>query len=403
MEAPIPYDAAVALIRGLPKQTSDQVIAIGQAIGRTLAQNIPAPYPSPLFTNSSMDGYAVRFSEISSGVHLKVIGRILAGAVPWTNKIDPGQCVKIMTGATIPDDCDTIVPVERVSILASDIIRISEAPAHRGQYVRHCGEDYLAGAILLNAGQQLTSLDVLTLAAAGINDIPVLQTPDLTLWQTGDEIIPPGTAPKHGQVFNASANYLSVLAKQSAITLTECALIPDQPDIIRQRLEQKLLNTHPNHILLTTGAVSRGDTDFVPGLAAEFGYRTLFHRVAIKPGKPIFLAHHPKYGFWFGLPGNPISTFVTWHCFVRPLLYHVFGVGSWTWQSRRLLQSAKCPPELTGFFRGVATNQGVTLANEQGSAHHSGSLGANVIVRCEGFKGQLHAGQSLMTLDVTKN
>jgi molybdopterin molybdotransferase len=347
-----------------------------------------------------MDGYAVRFSEVAPGGELKVAGRVLAGAKPWTEKIPAGSCVKIMTGAVVPADCDTIVPVESVALVTDGVIRINHPPQTPGQFVRACGEDYPAGTPLLQANQQVTALDVLTLAAAGIPEVTVRRAPDLTLWQTGDEIVPPGAKAAPGQVFNASASYLSVLAKQAGMAVKDRALLPDQPDAVKKRLEQHLKTVSPTHIMLTTGAVSRGDTDFVPGLAADFGYRLLFHRVAIRPGKPIFLAHHPAYGFWLGLPGNPISSFVTWQCFARPLIQHAFGVGRWEWQTKRLLRSAKVPEGLTAFFRGVTRPDGVVLANEQRSAHHAGSLGADVLVRCDGFHGELMAGQTVLTLAV---
>lgn len=403
MEQLLSYDAAIALIRSLPKQRATQTLAIEQVVGRTLAEPVPASYPSPLFTNSAMDGYAVRFSEVTTGCELKVVGRVLAGAQPWSEKMAEASCVKIMTGAAVPADCDTIIPVENVTMLKADVIRVNQAPQALGQFVRTRGEDYQAGTALLDKNQPVSALDVLTLAAAGIPEVTVRRAPELTLWQTGDEIVPPGAKPSVGQVFNASASYLSVLAKQAGMTVKDRAHLPDQPEVVKMRLEQHLHTVSSHHMMLTTGAVSRGDTDFVPGLAADFGYRILFHRVAIRPGKPIFLAHHPEFGFWLGLPGNPISSFVTWQCLARPLLHHVFGVGLWEWQTKRLLRSAKVPEGLTAFFRGVTSHDGVIIAQEQRSAHHAGSLGADVLVRCDGFQGELSAGQTVQTLAVNGN
>lgn len=299
-------------------------LPLQEAYGCVLAEDVRASSDIPDFSSSAMDGFAVRSSEVAGAtptapVDLKIVGRALIGQRPEST-VGGGEAVRIATGAPIPAGADAIVPIENCEVLG-DLVRIV-AGSPEGKHIRPAGEDVRAGEVLVSRGRRLLAPELGLLATAGVPHPPVHPRARVVVLSTGDELIPPGQAPEFGQVRDSNAYTIFG-------ALREAGAVPVMAGIVRDDVEQ-LRETVLNHLaqadaFVSSGGVSVGERDVVK--AAFFRRGDLdFYKVAMQPGMPQGFGHIEGKPF-FGLPGNPVSVFVSFEVFIRPAIMKMLGRG----------------------------------------------------------------------------
>lgn len=306
-----------------PRITQKSLVEISGCI---LAKDVAADSPSPRFTNSAMDGFAIAFIE--KATTFRIIGESAAGK-PLNIHLHMGEAAKISTGAVLPPGTDTVLPVEDV-VCEGDIVHLKK-PARQGQWVRKEGAEYARGDLVLRSGTLLRPAHIALAAQLGLTELPVYEAPVVALLATGSEIVSIGkgdVALLEGQIFDANTPML-----QAAVQDFGAKVLP--PRRVEDTLESTLSALHnvmqQADIICTTGGVSVGDHDFVKQAAAELGFTTIFWRVRQKPGKPLFFATRGS-TLLFGLPGNPVSTLMCFIHYVRPIIASMLGRDT-AWQT----------------------------------------------------------------------
>lgn len=295
-------------------------ISLADAAGRVLAEDINAPWDMPLWDNSAMDGYAVRSSDCGKiPCKLTVAGYIPAGALADGVEVRPGCAIKIMTGAPLPSGADAVVPVEETEVTTGEQVTLNE-PVEARQHIRFRGEDVLAGERITAAGTIIRPPEVSMLASFGRALVPVYRRPTVAILSTGDELIELGRTPEAGEIVNSNTLAL-------AAAIQETGAIPRIIGIARDNHEShldKLREGLKADVLVTSAGVSAGDRDLVRIVLEELGVKQIFWKVGIKPGKPIAFGLNDGRPV-FSLPGNPVSSMITFEEFVRPALLRMMG------------------------------------------------------------------------------
>lgn len=311
------YDEAIKILLQNVSPLGAVETPLAETLGRVLSESVQSRWDLPPADNSAMDGYAFTFDGQKEGDYLPVAGFIAAGS-SFAEEPGEGQAVKIMTGAPLPAQCNTIVPIEEV--LESDgNICLTRSPA-TGQHVRHQGEEIRKGEELLVAGTAIHSGEMGVLAAAGVDRIKVYPRLNVALLSTGDELVELGTVPGPGQIVNSNFHMLSARLREEGCTVIPLGIAPDNEKALSQRIGEGL----KADMLITTGGVSVGDRDYVQDTLRTHGFELGFWRVAIKPGKPVLFGTAQGTPV-FGLPGNPAASAATFELFVRPALRRLTG------------------------------------------------------------------------------
>lgn len=290
-----------------------------RANGRVLAAAQTSTLNVPERDNTQMDGYAVRASDCASGAaSLPVSQRIAAGHVG--QPLQPGTAARIFTGALMPDGADCVVMQEQCTV-ADGVVTVNHVP-HAGEWVRRQGEDIRAGSVILEAGRRLRSQEMGLAASVGLAQLPVLRKLRVAVFFTGDELAMPGEPLAPGAVYNSNRFTLRGLLENLGCEITDLGIVPDSLEATRAVLRQA---AHGNDLIITSGGVSVGEEDHIkPAVEAEG--RLNMWQIAVKPGKPLAFGE-VKEAFFVGLPGNPVSSFVTFLLFVRPLILRLQGVA----------------------------------------------------------------------------
>lgn len=329
----ISYEQAISIIRaeGQKASLNPEAVPVDQVAGRHAAQDIISSMANQPFDNSAMDGFAVRAADLVNAaaalpVSLAQAGQIIAGMPAPEDGYQPGTCHEIMTGAMMPDGYDSIVPVEKITRNDGQIVFTSAVAP--GEYVRRAGADIRPGEAIFKRGDLFTAEHILPLATLGAYTVDVLRRARVSVISTGNEVVDDLRASlQKGRIYNSTAPYLRQAVPAAGMELLSIATVADDPRLFRQMLEQVVAKG--SDIIITTGAVSAGVHDFVPSVLKEMGADIFFHKVAIRPGRPILFARlSPSGPFFVGLPGNPASTSVGLRFFVRPLLRAMQGFGS---------------------------------------------------------------------------
>lgn len=294
-------------------------LAIRDALGRVLAEDIAATMSVPPHANSAMDGYALRGDDLpASGERvLRVTGRALAGA-PFGGRVGPGQCVRIMTGAVMPEGADTVIMQEHVARQGDDI-RLGQG--HRpGDNVRAAGEDMRAGQTVLGAGHLMMPGELGLLASLGIAEVTVRRRPRVAFFSTGDELRGVGQPLEPGQIYDSNRYTLYGMLQRLGVEALDLGVVEDRREALRTAFHDAAAVAD---VVITSGGVSVGEADYVKQTLDELG-QVGFWRIAMKPGKPLAVGRLGAAHF-FGLPGNPVSVMVTFCQFVRPALQRLMG------------------------------------------------------------------------------
>jgi molybdopterin molybdotransferase len=300
-------------------------VSLLDAHGCVLAEDVVAGYPLPPFDNSAMDGYAVRAADIAGAaegtpVVLPVVGDIAAGSsTPYT--VQPGLCVRIMTGAPLPPGADAVVPVEWTDggIAQVEVRRAAALGAH----IRRAGEDVAPSTQVLAAGTYLGAAQVGLLAAVGRDRVSVRPRPRVVVLSTGSELVEPGQPLSAGKIPDSNSTLLTAAAWEAGAIAYRVGIVPDDPRVLIDTLEDQLIRAD---LVVTSGGVSVGAYDVVKEAIGRMG-DVRFSRVAMQPGMPQgFGVIGPDRTPFFGLPGNPVSAYVSFEVFVRPALRRMLGV-----------------------------------------------------------------------------
>lgn len=315
-------------VAGSRRIVESQSLPTASALGRVLAAPVVSSLDVPPADNSSMDGYALRFADLAPAAPLPVSQRIAAGAVGTA--LEPGTVARIFTGAPIPPGADTVVMQEHCEPLATDApeerarIRIT-GTVEQGQWVRRRGEDVQRGSMVLAAGTRLTPQALGLAASVGAATLQVVRRPRVALFSTGDELVMPGDPLPPGAIYNSNRFTLRALLEAAGCEVDDLGIVPDQLDATRQALRRA---AQGNDLIITSGGVSVGEEDHLkPAVQAE-GRLDLW-QMAIKPGKPLAFGAVRREGgeaLFMGLPGNPVSSFVTFVLGVAPVLRALQGL-----------------------------------------------------------------------------
>jgi molybdopterin molybdotransferase len=308
-------EAVLAACRPLPSEP----VPIGEALGRVLAEDVVATADVPPFVNSAMDGFAVR-ADASSGP-LRVVGEARAGAPAAVGPAD-GEAIRISTGAALPDGADAVVRVEDTAE-ADGTVRLA-APVRPGQNVRAAGEDVRAGTVALSAGTTLGAAELAVAVVAGAATLPCARRPRVAILCTGDELREPGAALGPGEIHNSNAVALAALANGAGGEVVRARTVRDEPASTREAFAAALRDAD---VVVASGGVSVGPHDHVKPALLALGVEQRFWRVDLQPGKPTWFGTRAAQ-LVFGLPGNPVSAFVTFLLFARPALRALQGDGA---------------------------------------------------------------------------
>ena len=308
-------------------------LARRRAAGRMLAEPLIATVDVPALNVSAMDGFAVG-GDCQPGQTLPVQGTIAAGDPPGA-QLDKGVAFRIMTGAPTPRGADRVIPVELTESHGTSAVQILSAE-FPGSHIRRQGEVLHRGMKLLAPGTPLTPGALGLLATHGHETVSAHRRPRVAVLATGDEVVPPEVEPQPGQLRDSHTDFLLAAGHSLGLSFESLGIAPDRREAMRSKITQGVAFD----VLLIGGGVSMGEFDFVEEILTEIGCEVLFDAVAIQPGKPLVVAHHPR-GVVFGLPGNPASVMVGFWLFVRPVLRRLQGIpdGFWSGAIRGELES----------------------------------------------------------------
>ena len=387
-------DAQAHILERITTPAPPELLPLATALGRVLAEDVRAEMDVPPTDNSAVDGYAVASADIPATATraLEVVAELAAGSV-FAGTLRPGQALRIMTGAPMPAGADTVYPQEVVERRDRLAIVGRLAP---GANTRRRGEDVQAGAVVLKAGGMLRPQEIGVAASLGLAQLLVRQRPRVAILSTGDEVAEPGSVRKQGQIYDSNRFSLRGLAEDAGATVVDDGIVPDQFDELHSRL---LRAAEHADVVLTSGGVSVGDYDLVKAVLQQAGGID-FWQVAMQPGRPLAVGGIGSAHF-FGLPGNPVASMLTFHLFVRPALWKLAGRRQLFGQPFR---AAALEPmgKKTGrreFKRGILSYANdrweVRTTGPQGSGILTSMTAANCFIVIEEERGDVAAGESV--------
>ena len=313
-------DAALEQIKsGAVRIKGIEKIAIREALKRILAEDIRSHINVPTGTNSAMDGYAVNSRDIpsSGNAELHVSGTAWAGK-PYDGKLTAESCVRIMTGAIMPEGTDTVIIQEDVQVTGSGIM--IDGATRKGDNVRQAGEDIAAGDLILTRGRRLNPADIGLIASLGIAEVCVVRRLRVAFFSTGDELRSIGETLSDGAIYDSNRYTLYGMLERMGADIIDMGVIKDDRDALEEAFSIAAANAD---VLITSGGVSVGEADYIKEILAKLG-KVDFWKVAIKPGRPLAFGQVGN-ALFFGLPGNPVSVMVTFYEFVQPALRKMIG------------------------------------------------------------------------------
>lgn len=391
----IPVQDAIARMQVVVQSVSEtETVPLPELLDRVTAEPVHAGFNVPGYDNSAMDGYALRAEDTEQPLDL--VGQSLAGH-RFEGELQPGQCVRITTGATIPAGASAVVMQENTDA-SGDKVTVLKAPS-AGENIRRAGEDITQGQEVFPSGYRFGPVDIALLASLGLAEATVKRRLKVAVLSTGDELTPPGQPLTEGHIYDSNRYGLIAILQRLNVEILDLGLIPDQPDVIRAAFERAGSEADA---VVSSGGVSVGDADYVKDILGELG-EIGFWKVAIKPGKPFAFGHLGKAVF-FGLPGNPVSSMVTLHQLALPILRTMAGEAPEP--PLRLTAKAasgyKKRPGRQDFQRAtlryVDGENRVDSNGAQGSGVLTSFLGANAYAVLEAQRGKVETGESVTVI-----
>ncbi|HET6418516.1 MAG TPA: gephyrin-like molybdotransferase Glp [Geobacteraceae bacterium] len=311
------YEEARSIILDAVSPLGKEKVEVLESLGRVIAEDIFAPWDMPLWDNTAMDGFAVRTADCSGPVSLKVSGFLPAGE-NMTDPLEPGTAVKILTGAPIPPGADAVVPIEEVDDNGDNVLIKGQVKA--GDHIRFKGEDVKAGERIIPAGTVIRPYEISMLASFGKLFVPVHRKVRVAILSTGDELVEPGELLSPGKIINSNAITVAAAVRQVGGEPVMLGIARDDEESLREKLAEGL----KADVLITSAGISAGDRDLVRKVLDELSVKLVFWKVDIKPGRPTAFSIGGGTPV-FSLPGNPVSTMITFEEFVRPALLKMMG------------------------------------------------------------------------------
>jgi molybdopterin molybdotransferase len=391
-------DMAREAIRACLKPISDiEACETRKALGRVLGEEIVPQIDVPAHDNSAMDGYAVRADDLQGQSSLTEVGTALAGR-PFGGKVGKGECVRIMTGAVMPEGADTVV-IQEVVRKENNLVVVPPGQK-KGQNVRYAGEDLKAGTAVLGKGRRLTPADIGLIASLGIAQVKVVRKLRVAFFATGDELASIGAPLKEGEIYDSNRYTVHAMLERLGVEISDLGVVRDRPDDLEKAFKNAAATAD---VVISTGGVSVGEADFVRQLMAKLG-EVLFWKIAMRPGRPMAFGRIGD-AFLFGLPGNPVAVMVTFYGFVRDALLHLSGRTDDC--ALPLLKVAASEnlrkvPGRTEFQRGFLFKDKnewkVRTTGQQGSGVLRSMSEANCFIVLEHERGKVAAGEPVQVL-----
>jgi len=394
----MPVDRARELIRTfLVPVTATERVHLRAALGRVLATDIVSPVAVPAHDNSAMDGYAVRFADLTpeGETTLARVGESFAGR-PSGVAVRPGECVRIFTGGVIPEGADTVVMQERASEADGRVRIAARAVSKAGQNRRLAGEDLKAGQLVFHSGQRVHPAELGMIASLGTGEVTVFRRLRVAFFSTGDELKPIGTQLAAGEIYDSNRYTIHGMLQRLSCEILDMGVVPDVPDALERALADA---AGAADVVVTSGGVSVGDADYVKSLIDKLG-EVLFWKIAMKPGRPLAYGRI-GHAHFFGLPGNPVSAMVTFYEFVQDALKILQGqrdIAPAPTFKVPLSSPIRKVPGRTEFQRGILSPDGdggftVRTTGEQGSGILSSMSRANCFIVLPADTGDCAVGE----------
>lgn len=320
----ITVNEAIEIIKQNSPREIVKTVSLESSLNCVLAEDITSPEPSPRFTNSAMDGYAIKYEDTLQFDEFKILGESQAG-VPYSENIGNGEAIQINTGGMLPNDVDTVVPVEDVEVIENKLV--INNPVKKNQHVRYAGEEFEKDTVLLNKSTVLQPQHIALIASVGISKVKVFDKPKVSIVVTGTELVSLGSQAEPHQIWDSNKVMLSTSVENSGGEVLFISSVQDDYELTKSTIKQAV---EKSNIIITSGGVSVGPHDFVKDAINELGFETLFWKVKQKPGKPFFAAKRENKLF-LGLPGNPVSAFMGYVHYIHPLIKKLLGLD-YKWQ-----------------------------------------------------------------------
>ncbi|MDO6446542.1 molybdopterin molybdotransferase MoeA [Colwellia sp. 1_MG-2023] len=389
----LPFEQALEnMLTAINPIDETEPVTLKNALGRVLAQDIKSPVNVPPNDNSAMDGYTFSQQSLAINTTLKLVGRSMAGS-PFVGECKVGECVRIMTGAKVPADCDTVEMQENCQVEGENVTFLS--PRKHADNVRSKGEDIGLGQAVFLTGRELTAIDIGVLASLGIDNVTVFRKLKVALISTGDELKKPGQALNDGDIYESNSQFLTAILTKLGADIIDFGIIED--------VETSIFNAFKKadevaDVVISSGGVSVGDADYTKTVLESLG-EIAFWKIAMKPGKPFAFGTLPN-SYFFGLPGNPVSALVTAHQLALPALLklqNVNRVQALTLNAKTTSTLKKSPGRMD-FQRGIVSNDEngnlqVTSTGSQGSGILTSMAAANCYIVLAAEQGQVSEGE----------
>lgn len=295
-------------------------ISFQQSLHRVLAEDIAATYDQPPFDRVSMDGIAINFEALSSTTKFIVEG-VQAAGQETIKLINSSNCLEVMTGATLPLGCNTVIPYEEIEIKENSARILNPGDITRSQNIHDRGSDYKKNSLLISKNSIINFGQLSIIASSGVNKVQVFKVPKIAIISTGDELVEPGLDLLPHQIYRSNPYALNALFSAHHLSVETLAHLADNQEIMLVELK-RILSSH--RVIVLTGGVSKGKFDFLPSVLADLGVKQIFHKVKHRPGKPLLFGLGPENQLIFGLPGNPVSCVVNLRKYIIPVLKNNF-------------------------------------------------------------------------------
>lgn len=387
------HQAVEHMLTTIKPITDSELVKIENAVDRVLATPVQSAINVPSYNNSAMDGFAFRAADVEHDTsQLRCIGQSLAGH-PFNGTVGAGECIRIMTGAQVPESVDTVVPQENTSEPEPNVIQMN-GPAKKGANIRLLGEELQIGAVVYDAGHRLTPVDIGMLASLGIAQVEVYRQLKVAVFSTGDELILPGKPKQAFQLYDSNRFVLHAMLERMGFQVINLGLVADDPALIEATFRDA---ANQADAIVCSGGVSVGDADYTKDVIEKTGH-VGFWQVAMKPGKPFAFGKINK-AWFFGLPGNPVSATVTLLQLAAPALRQLSGEAYKAPLTIRAIagEPLKKRPGRADFQRGILRYENgenrVYSAGPQGSGMLSSMVQGNCLIRLSAEQGSVEMGE----------